>query len=264
DPGAEVTVSFSVSSSEGAPTGEVVVSDANGGGCSGSAPTGSCSYTPNGTGTRTITATYSGSSSFNGSSGTAEHTVTPPPAGTSTSILGITPEPSDPGSEITVSFTVSSSGGTPTGSVEVADANGGGCSGSAPSGSCSYTPNGSGNRTITATYGGNSSFAGSSDTEAHVVTEPPANSAPVATIGSISCTGMNCTFTDASTDPNGNDTIAEWNWIFGDGESSTERNPSHVYAAPAEYQVRLTVTDDGALRGEAGPQIVTVVGMDGG
>ena len=69
---------------------------------------------------------------------------------------------------------------------------------------------------------------------------------------------MNCTFTDASTDPDGNDTIAEWNWIFGDGNSSAERNPTHAYTAPAEYQVRLTVTDDGVLSDEAGPRTVSV------
>jgi hypothetical protein len=34
-----------------------------------------------------------------------------------------------------------------------------------------------------------------------------------------------------------------WSWTFGDGESSSERNPAHVYAAPGSYTVTLTVTD---------------------
>jgi large repetitive protein len=176
-PGARITVSFTVSASSGTPTGAVEVRDQNGGGCNGSVQSGSCSYTPNGVGTRTITATYQGNSNFTGSSDTEEHTVTtppPPPGGTTTTITGDGPDPSDPGVEITVSFTVTSPSGTPTGTVEVRDQNGGGCDGSAPSGSCSYTPNGFGTRTITATYVGNSSFTGSADTEDHTITTPPA------------------------------------------------------------------------------------------
>jgi hypothetical protein len=74
-----VTVSFTVTASSGTPTGAVVVSDERGGGCTGSAPSGSCNYAPPGTGTRTITARYEGNASFRGSSGAAEHTVNEPP-----------------------------------------------------------------------------------------------------------------------------------------------------------------------------------------
>lgn len=34
----------------------------------------------------------------------------------------------------------------------------------------------------------------------------------------------------------------EWLWDFGDGETSTEQNPTHVYAEANNYQVCLTVT----------------------
>ena len=45
------------------------------------------------------------------------------------------------------------------------------------------------------------------------------------------------TFTDSSTgDPVG------WSWNFGDGGTSTLRNPAHTYAAPGTYSVTLTVT----------------------
>lgn len=33
-----------------------------------------------------------------------------------------------------------------------------------------------------------------------------------------------------------------WQWEFGDGSTSSERNPRHAYAAPGEYLVRLSVT----------------------
>ncbi len=41
--------------------------------------------------------------------------------------------------------------------------------------------------------------------------------------------------------------IVAWAWDFGDGQTSTERNPSHTYQEKGAYDVTLTVTDD---RGE--------------
>jgi PKD repeat protein len=35
-----------------------------------------------------------------------------------------------------------------------------------------------------------------------------------------------------------------WLWDFGDGQTSTEQNPTHVYAAVKTYTVSLTVTDN--------------------
>jgi PKD repeat protein len=91
----------------------------------------------------------------------------------------------------------------------------------------------------------------------------PQDQAPTAVIGSISCTGMTCTFTDASTDPDGNETINQWNWVFGDGASSTERNPVHAYSTPDEYDVELRVTDDGGLSGTDSERVTAAV-EDGG
>jgi PKD repeat protein len=58
-----------------------------------------------------------------------------------------------------------------------------------------------------------------------------------------SCEELACSFTDASTDPDG--TVVAWSWDFGDGTGSTARNPSHTYARGGTYTVVLTVTDDG-------------------
>jgi Zn-dependent metalloprotease len=49
-------------------------------------------------------------------------------------------------------------------------------------------------------------------------------------------------FTDTSTDTDG--TVVEWAWDFGDEATSTEKSPTHEFAAYGNYQVQLTVKDD--------------------
>jgi PKD repeat protein len=61
-----------------------------------------------------------------------------------------------------------------------------------------------------------------------------------------SCTYLDCTFTDASTDGDG--TVVAWAWDFGDGTSSVQ-DPQHAFAAAGTYTVRLTVTDDDLATG---------------
>jgi CSLREA domain-containing protein len=43
---------------------------------------------------------------------------------------------------------------------------------------------------------------------------------------------------------------ASWSWSFGDGITSTEQSPSHVYAAPGTYNVTLTATNAGGSSSE--------------
>jgi len=50
---------------------------------------------------------------------------------------------------------------------------------------------------------------------------------------------MNVAFMDASY---GNPT--QWNWNFGDGNTSTEQNPSHQYAQQGEYIVQLSISGE--------------------
>lgn len=72
----------------------------------------------------------------------------------------------------------------------------------------------------------------------------PANSPPTADF-TASCTDLSCTFTDQSSDADGN--VESWSWDFGDGAASTDQSPIHTYTAGSAYTVSLTVTDnDGA------------------
>jgi PKD repeat protein len=72
------------------------------------------------------------------------------------------------------------------------------------------------------------------------------NTPPVAAFTS-NCTNLTCTFNGGgSTDPDG--TIASYAWTFGDGHSqaaSSSPTASNTYAAGGNYQVTLTVTDNG-------------------
>ncbi|RLF28675.1 MAG: hypothetical protein DRJ99_04200, partial [Thermoplasmata archaeon] len=49
------------------------------------------------------------------------------------------------------------------------------------------------------------------------------------------------TFTDTSIDSD--TSIASWHWDFGDGNTSTQHNPTHQYPVKGTYTVTLTVTD---------------------
>ena len=55
------------------------------------------------------------------------------------------------------------------------------------------------------------------------------------------CADMNCTFTDRSSDPDGN--LTEWQWTFGDGDGTPVRDPHHAYTAAGTYTVTLTAKD---------------------
>ncbi|NJO25180.1 MAG: PKD domain-containing protein [Bacteroidia bacterium] len=54
---------------------------------------------------------------------------------------------------------------------------------------------------------------------------------------------MRTQFTDLSSAGAGN-TNVQWEWSFGDGASSSLRNPLHVYDAASNYTVTLKVTND--------------------
>ena len=69
--------------------------------------------------------------------------------------------------------------------------------------------------------------------------------------------GLTAMFTDSSTDAN-ND-ITQWSWNFGDGATSSDQNPTHVYAGSGSYNVELTVTDS---EGNTSTYMQTVVVSD--
>src|SRR5207249_238836 len=96
------------------------------------------------------------------------------------------------------------------------------------------TASGGNSKTVTVPSGG----TGHAD---FTITCTAPNQPPTAAF-TASCSGLTCSFTDQSTDPDGS--VTNWNWSFGDGQTSTARNPSHPYSAGGTYNVTLTVTDN--------------------
>ena len=84
---------------------------------------------------------------------------------------------------------------------------------------------------------------------------PPANVAPTARFTSA-CAGLTCSFTDQSSDADG--TITAWQWAFGDGATSTSRNPTRTFAAGGTFTVTLVVTDDSSATGSASAPVAVV------
>lgn len=82
------------------------------------------------------------------------------------------------------------------------------------------------------------------------ITSHAANVPPVVSITPSAPSGtapFEVTFTATATDPDGY--VTGWLWNFGDGNTSTQQSPTHIYDDPGDYTARLVVTDDdGATR----------------
>ena len=84
---------------------------------------------------------------------------------------------------------------------------------------------------------------------------------PTAEFGASPTSGdepLTVSFTDHSSSVHG---IVSWSWDFGDGSTSSEQNPTHVYRQQGTYTVKLTVTeedDDGDTATEIKTDYITV------
>jgi len=168
------TVTFAVTSTFGTPSGvvTVTVSDTEES-CTDtllSNATGSCVISLEAQGTYTLTATYSGDENFLPSSDSELHTVNK--ADTVTTITDDAPDPSLVNQPFTVTFSVSSTFGLPTGVVSVtvsgSEEN---CSDTLAEGlgQCQLSISTAGTYTVSAAYPGNDIYSPSSDSVLHDV-----------------------------------------------------------------------------------------------
>ena len=106
----------------------------------------------------------------------------------------------------------------------------------------SHTYAGPGSYTVTLAVTDDDGAADESSHQVNVtVAAPEPNKAPQADFD-VHCSRLTCTFVDKSKDDDG--VIVSWQWSFGDGATSSDRNPVHNYAEAGKYDVLLVVTDD--------------------
>jgi subtilisin family serine protease len=119
----------------------------------------------------------------------------------------------------------------------------------------SHTYGSGGTFTVQLTVADDDGATGTTSRSVMVASTAPANLAPSANF-SVACSNLECTFTDQSSDPDG--TVSFRNWKFGDGATSTAKDPAHSYSSAGSYLVELRATDDGGAT-TIKTQTVTVV-----
>lgn len=73
---------------------------------------------------------------------------------------------------------------------------------------------------------------------------------------SWTCAPLKAFFTDLSTG-----TITAWQWDFGDGTTSSERNPRHLYRTGGVYTISLTVSGPDGSDTETKVDYLTIIGI---
>ena len=183
--GQPVTVIYQVSPATpgaGTPTGNVTVSDGVDT-CTASVAAGQCPLVITSAGSISVTASYAGDGNFNASTSSPATAQTVNQASTSTAITANTPNPSVKGQPVGVTFEVSvdaPGAGTPTGNVTVTDGVDS-CTAPVAAGACSITLTTTGNRTLVATYSGDTNFAGSTSSGVTQTVKSPVGRAPTVT-----------------------------------------------------------------------------------
>ncbi|MEM6263235.1 MAG: PKD domain-containing protein, partial [Bacteroidota bacterium] len=81
---------------------------------------------------------------------------------------------------------------------------------------------------------------GCRDTVSQSVTSYQLPTADMFTVDTSGCAPRTVSFSDLSSGPA---TLANWNWSFGDGNTSTAQNPVHTYVNVGNYTVQLEVVD---------------------
>ncbi len=96
------------------------------------------------------------------------------------------------------------------------------------------------------------------------ITVSPSPQASFTANFTTSCVPATIQFTDQSTAPPGAGTITSWLWDFGDGNTSTQQNPSHIFTATGFYTISLRITSSSGCQSfvSIGRFIRVVSGID--
>ncbi len=130
---------------------------------------------------------------------------------------------------------------------------GNGQTGSGANVSYTYPAAGTYNISLTVTNG-QGCVASATQTGYVTVNAPPI--AAFSAYPTLTCTNIQVTFTNNSTAAGS----PSYTWLFGDGQSSNNSNPTHAYSNPGTYTVTLVVVDgNGCHDSLAYPNLITVV-----
>jgi PKD domain/K319L-like, PKD domain len=101
------------------------------------------------------------------------------------------------------------------------------------------------------------SYEGQSDVHNITIKNVPThtNNPPIVAF-SVAISKKVASFADNSSDTDGD--IVSWFWNFGDGKTSTKRNPIHRYVKFRTYSVSLTVTDNGGIKNATSKNITVM------
>ncbi|MDD1703570.1 MAG: DUF2341 domain-containing protein, partial [Methanoregula sp.] len=121
-----------------------------------------------------------------------------------------------------------------------------------------YSTTGNYSVNLTVTNAGGSDYAVKLD----YITVAASSTIPVAAFTANLTSGtapMAVTFTDASTG-----TLTAWAWDFGDGSTSTLKNPDHTYITAGKYSINLTVTGPDGSNSLVKTDFITVTARTSG
>jgi hypothetical protein len=222
--GAAVTFTATVTSTGGTPTGTVTFKDGTTTLGSGTLSSGKATFKTStlALGTRSITAVYSGSTDFlTSTSSVLPETVK---QATSSTALASSPNPSTFGAAVTFTATVTSTGGTPTGTVTFKDGTTTLGSGTLSSGKATFKTStlALGTRSITAVYAGSTDFLTSTSSVLPETVKQATSSTALASSLNPSTFGAAVTFTATVTSTGGTPTGTV---TFKDGSTTLDTTP---------------------------------------
>ncbi len=213
-----------VAPGSGTPTGTVTVSDGSQT-CTATLPTLNCLLISTTVGAKNLTATYNGDANFNASPASASISHTVNKANTTVTITADTPDPSVFGQNYAVTAIVSVNspgGGTPTGTISVADGDANICNIILPATSCNLPSTSVGTSGIFATYTGNANFNASPTSAgvSHTVNQAATTTTITSDVPDPSSVGQNVvvTFTVTANSPGAG--TATGNVTVSDGVNS--------------------------------------------
>lgn len=199
--------------------------------CDGTISSGnaSCILSSSSIGSKTITASYDGDDTFDNANKTTSHTVYK--SLTTLTINSDTPDPSEVNNKTTVNVTVaaqSPGGGYPTGTVYMDDQTKS-CQATLINGSasCEITSITIGNKTITATYGGDANYLPSYNTTPHTVNKAASKITITSHSPSPSTVGTQYTINFKVEPASGTATDVTGNVTISDGTNQTNKTLSN-------------------------------------